>query len=107
MSTRTKNYSNIAECSIDELQTMFPDEGCDEATSCFDCPLPQCRHDDPAWYQGELRRRFHEALVSSYRATSGPDAQERRRRVAQEHGVGVRTVQRAVERAEQRRQALV
>ena len=25
----------------------FPDTGCSFHTSCLDCPLPYCRHDDP------------------------------------------------------------
>ena len=32
----------------------YEDTGCEVSDSCLDCPLPQCRHDDPSWY---LRNR--------------------------------------------------
>ena len=29
----------------------YKDEGCDISPSCLTCPLPQCKYDDPIWYQ--------------------------------------------------------
>ncbi len=31
--------------------TEFEDTGCEVSLSCLVCPLPQCKHDDPAWYR--------------------------------------------------------
>ena len=33
----------------------YEDTGCEVSDSCLDCPLPQCRYDDPAWYQRNRR----------------------------------------------------
>ena len=33
----------------------YEDTGCEASDSCLDCPLPQCRYDDPAWYQRNRR----------------------------------------------------
>lgn len=34
-----------------EPMANLPDDGCDVAPSCFECPLPDCKHADPAPYQ--------------------------------------------------------
>ena len=28
----------------------YEDTGCEVSSSCLDCPLPQCKYDDPAWF---------------------------------------------------------
>ncbi len=33
----------------------YEDTGCEASDSCLDCPLPQCRYDDPVWYQRNRR----------------------------------------------------
>ncbi len=32
-----------------------PDRGCEVAPKCLECPLPQCKHDDPLGYVRQLR----------------------------------------------------
>ena len=34
----------------------YEDTGCEASESCLNCPLPRCKHDDPAWYQRNRRR---------------------------------------------------
>ena len=34
-----------------EVFTDIPDIGCEAAPKCLECPLPPCKHDDPAAYQ--------------------------------------------------------
>ena len=29
----------------------YKDEGCEASPSCLTCPLPQCRYDNPIWFQ--------------------------------------------------------
>jgi len=29
----------------------YEDTGCEISTSCLTCPLPQCKYDDPVWFQ--------------------------------------------------------
>ncbi len=33
----------------------YEDTGCEVSTSCLNCPLPQCKYDDPAWFQRNRR----------------------------------------------------
>ena len=33
----------------------YEDNGCEASDACLDCPLPRCKHDDPAWYQRNRR----------------------------------------------------
>ena len=32
-------------------QGFFKDDGCEVAPACLDCPLSQCKLDDPDWYR--------------------------------------------------------
>jgi len=35
-----------------------PDDGCEVAPKCLECPLPQCKHDDPWGYRRhQLKQR--------------------------------------------------
>ena len=42
---------------------LLPDVGCAVASSCFICPLPQCKYDDPAAYHLWLRQRRDRSIV--------------------------------------------
>ena len=33
----------------------YEDTGCEVSASCLDCPLPQCKYDDPEWFQRQRR----------------------------------------------------
>ena len=33
----------------------YKDDGCEVSPSCLTCPLLQCKHDDPIWFQQYLR----------------------------------------------------
>ena len=33
----------------------YEDTGCEVSASCLNCPLPQCKYDDPVWYQRNRR----------------------------------------------------
>ena len=45
--------------------TEFEDTGCNESISCLSCPLPQCKHDDPAWYSRYKRLRSDLRVVAA------------------------------------------
>ena len=87
---------------MDVVPERFPyrDEGCELSPSCLRCPLPQCKYDDPGWYQREQRRerdgRVVEALwnggLSVHEASLRFDLSQRTifrilKRAAQERGV--------------------
>ena len=69
----------------------YLDRGCDLCASCLNCPLPQCRYDEPRRQKGkELRNkeivRLHEQEGLSIR------------QLADRFGVSKRTVHRIVGR---------
>ena len=33
----------------------YEDTGCDVSSSCLNCPLLQCKYDDPTWFQRHRR----------------------------------------------------
>ena len=33
----------------------YEDTGCEVSPSCLTCPLPQCKYDDPVWFQRHRR----------------------------------------------------
>ncbi len=43
--------------NVDAVPEFYPyeDTGCEVASSCLNCPLPQCKYDDPVWYQKNRR----------------------------------------------------
>ena len=47
--SRTKTVTAMA----NELPDYdnYKDEGCEASPSCLTCPLPQCRYDNPIWFQ--------------------------------------------------------
>ena len=46
---------------------ILPDVGCEVVDSCFDCPLPQCKYDDPAaflsWRRSQRDQRITQAVA--------------------------------------------
>ena len=72
--------------------TALPDTGCDVSPSCFTCPLPQCKYDDPVAYQAYLQRQRDLKLVAMY------EEGDPVHKVATRGGVSPRTVHRALER---------
>jgi len=48
--------------TVDAVPEFFhyEDTGCEVSLSCLNCPLPQCKYDDPAWFQ--RYRRFGKDL---------------------------------------------
>ena len=42
-----------------------PDTGCKVAPKCLECPLPQCRYDEPWGYQKLLLRQRDQAVIAA------------------------------------------
>jgi len=40
-----------------------PDDGCEAAPKCLECPLSQCRHDDPAGYLRHLQQQKDDQIL--------------------------------------------
>ena len=71
----------------------YEDTGCEVSAACLDCPLPQCKFDDPAWYQRNRRlaRDFKVMYTIQQESLSMEEAAER-------FSVTVRTVFRTLQR---------
>lgn len=73
----------------------YPDEGCDVAPSCFNCPLPVCKFDYPGVMGSNAKRWFlrntrAEAIRRDRAAGMMVEA------IMRKHGVSQRTVMRAL-----------
>ena len=71
----------------------YADTGCEVSVSCLVCPLPQCKYDDPAWYQAYKRQGRDVQVLSAYQQ-EGLSVFE----VARRFNVSPRTVHRALKR---------
>ena len=71
----------------------YEDTGCEASESCLDCPLPQCRYDDPAWYQRN-RRLARDFRIVRAMQQDGLTIEE----TADRFSVTVRTVFRIIQR---------
>jgi hypothetical protein len=71
----------------------YEDTGCEVSAACLDCPLPQCKFDDPAWYQRNRRlaRDFQVMYAIQLESLSMEEAAAR-------FSVTVRTVFRILQR---------
>ena len=59
--------SQEATALIDSVPEHYPyrDEGCEVSPSCLNCPLPQCKYDDPGWFRREKENeRDQEVMVA-------------------------------------------
>ena len=76
---------------------LLKDEGCVESPTCLECPLPQCKLDDPRWYRRLLRQRKDLMIIASIDTkghSKGPAVAE----AAARFGITERTVYRVIAR---------
>ena len=94
-----QTYETMSRWSRADLKRLFPDTGCDVSTRCLECPLPQCRYDDPFWYQLRRRQQRDQDLIELWDAADALPGPERLALVAALTGVTERTVHRVRRRA--------
>lgn len=59
------SYTNLAIWDAKPDKYVYIDDGCEASPLCLECPLPQCKYDDPYWYQQYRRtQRDHEIIVA-------------------------------------------
>ena len=80
----------------------YVDNGCEASASCLECPLPQCKFDDPAWYRAYCRRGRDLEFLSAQQL-EGLSVFE----IAYRYGVSPRTVHRGIRRVENSAEAAV
>ena len=71
----------------------YEDTGCEVSPSCLTCPLPQCKYDDPLWFQ-RYRRITRDMKVWSTMQSEALTVEE----AADRFSVTVRTVFRIMRR---------
>ncbi len=69
----------------------YRDEGCDLASSCLNCPYPQCVYEQPGGKQRWLKAMRNREIVRLFTG-EGKEVKE----IALMFGVSTRTVQRAL-----------
>ena len=72
---------------------QYEDTGCEVSESCLSCPLPQCKYDDPIWYQ-KHRRLARDLKVLSVMRMESLSVEE----AAERFSVTVRTIFRIMRR---------
>ncbi len=95
MRSYNRSYRRRHEPILDGLpeQMHFKDTGCEVSVSCLTCPLPQCKYDDPVWYQAIKRQGRNMELMEAYRNEELSVFQ-----LAKRFDVSPRTVHRALKR---------
>ena len=90
-----RKHSVTATTTRDTLPELYvyEDTGCEVSASCLNCPLPQCKYDDPAWFQ-RYRRYSRDIKVLAVMQREGLTVEE----TAERFSVTVRTVFRAMRR---------
>ena len=79
--------------SLPELMS-YQDTGCEVSPSCLSCPLPQCKYDDPVWYQ-QYRRQGRDHLILSAFTDDGATVLQ----LAERFQLSPRTIHRALHRS--------
>ena len=74
---------------------MYEDLGCEAAqsSSCLNCPLPQCVHDNPRWHQENQQREKDMPIILAL--DDGVTVED----AAARFGIAVRTVYRGMARS--------
>jgi len=77
-------------------ETGWPaDTGCEVSPLCVECPLPQCRYDDPIWYIAWRRRQRAHRVKARMQDLETAHMKVRAVEIAsEEFGFDVRTVYR-------------
>ena len=96
MRSYSKSYRRRHEPSVDALPELmsYQDMGCEVSPSCLRCPLPQCKYDDPIWYQ-QYRRQGRDQTIWNAQQREGATVFE----LAEQFQLSPRTIHRALRRA--------
>ena len=88
------SYTKFAVGDANPDNYVYIDDGCEASPLCLECPLPQCKYDDPYWYQ-QYRRTQRDREVVVARAHSGMNI----RNLATKFHMSERTIFRILKRA--------
>jgi hypothetical protein len=93
-----RSYRRRTDPLLDQLpeQVHYADTGCEVSVGCLSCTLPQCKYDDPAWYQA-FRRQGRDLELRDAYESEGLSVFE----IARRFHVSPRTVHRGLRRAQE------
>jgi hypothetical protein len=74
----------------------YTDNGCEVSKSCLSCPIPQCKYDDPIWFQ-QYQRHGRDLKLLTVMHLEGLTVEK----TAERFSVTVRTVFRIMRRRRQ------
>ena len=80
----------VVQRRVSPKSACLPDTGCEVSPTCLDCPLSQCKLDDPDWYRYWLLRTKHLAISQAIER-DGLTVES----AASRFGVTTRTIRRA------------
>ncbi len=88
------DYEPILDAELDLPPEFchYKDEGCELASSCLNCPFPQCTLDIPRGKQQFLKGQRDKKILEGYRQG------KKVARLAEEFDISQRTVQRVLQR---------
>ena len=97
MRSYSKSHRRRHEPSVDALPEVmsYHDTGCEVSPSCLQCPLPQCKYDDPLWYQ-QLKRQGRDQEILVAHAEEGATVFK----LAERFQLSPRTIHRALRRVQ-------
>ncbi len=90
--------SVAARTSVDTVPELYPyrDTGCEVSRSCLNCPLPQCKYDNPTWFQ------HHRRMARDFKVLNAMRSEELTvEEAAQRFSVTARTIFRILRRSGQ------
>jgi AraC-like DNA-binding protein len=98
MRNYTRSHRRRHEPRLDGLpeQMHYADTGCEVSASCLSCTLPQCKFDNPTWYQA-YRRQSRDLELQEAHNAEGLSVFE----IAKRFHVSPRTVHRGLRRVKQ------
>ena len=93
LSTAAPSVTRVTALDTFPENYHYEDTGCEVSVSCLSCPLPQCKYDDPGWFQ-KHRRIARDLKVWSTMLSESLTVEE----AAERFSVTVRTVFRIIHR---------
>ena len=67
----------------------YRDVGCEVSESCLQCPLPQCRYDDPGWLRRQIKEKRDRQVIEAHEGEGLAPSE-----LAKRFGVSRRTIHR-------------
>jgi len=93
---RMRKVSNKADrITAERVPAHWADKGCEIAHSCFNCPLVQCKYDNPLGYRSYLKEQRYAKIAAAF--ASGESVSQ----ITDRFAISPRTAHRAIKSGRQ------